>query len=55
LGGGVPISKGEGREGMGKRKGMGRGKGGRAGEGGKRRGETKGEGREGSPCMRSHK
>jgi len=49
IGGGVPTSKGEGREGMGKGKeGMGRGKG-RMGRGGR-----KGEGREGSPCMRSH-
>jgi len=51
--GGVPTSKGEEREkGM---KGMGRGKGQREGEGGKGRGGTEGEGKEGSPCMRSHK
>jgi len=49
LGGGVPTSKGEGREGMGKGKEV-DGKGGRKG-----RGEREGERREGLPCMHSHK
>jgi len=46
LGGGVPTSKGEGREVMGK---------GKEGDGRKRREGGKGEEREGSPCMRNHK
>jgi len=53
IGGGVPTSKRETREGMAKgKKVVGRGKGGREGDGRKGR---EGEGREGSPCMRSHK
>jgi len=63
IGGGVPTSKGEGRERMGKGKeGVGRGKeeekgmGGTEGRGKEGRGDEGGKGqeREGSPCMHSH-